>query len=270
VDDIIKAIVLGAVQGLTEFIPVSSSAHLVLVPWFLGWDTPGLSFDVALHIGTLFAVLFYFRQDWARMTVAFLFGLKERKFADFPDRRVALLVAVGTIPAVVIGYFARSFVEADTQNPPVVAVELILSGVILLATLWPRGQRRADQMSFLDAILIGLGQALAIIPGISRSGSTITVGLYRGLSAPEAARYSFLLSAPVIVGAALVEVPHLLHGEAGEMSAAAIIIGIVTAAAFGLLAIHFMLRILAHGTMLPFAIYCFAIGLVGVAYFILN
>jgi undecaprenyl-diphosphatase len=224
---------------------------------------------VALHLGTLLAVLSYFRRDWVHMTLAFLAGLRYRQFAGHPDRRIALLVVAGTIPAAVIGYLARSFIEEDTGNPPVVAAELLLSGIILLAASWPRGQRRAADMSFLDAVLIGFGQALAILPGISRSGSTITVGLFRGLAPTEAARFSFLLSAPVIVGAALVEVPDLLEARPGEMGAAAIVAGIVAATVFGFLAIHFMIRLLARGSLKPFALYCLVVGLLGIAYGIL-
>jgi undecaprenyl-diphosphatase len=269
VEDIVKAIVLGIVQGLTEFLPISSSAHLVLVPWFLGWTPPGLAFDVALHLGTLIAVLFYFRRDWLRITLSFLAGLRHRQFRGHPDRLVALLVVVGTIPATVVGYLVRDHVEALTQRPAVVAAFLLITGVMLLAASLPRGQRRAEHMSFLDALLVGCGQALAILPGISRSGSTITVGLFRGLAPSEAARFSFLLSAPIIVGAALVEVPHLLDGAAGDMGMAAIGLGIAAAAVSGFLAIHYLLKLLARGSLKPFAVYCFIVGLTGIAYALL-
>ena len=262
---LLQAILLGLVQGLTEFLPISSSAHLVLVPWFLGWDPPSLAFDVALHLGTLAAVLVYLRRDWVRLLIAFLQGVRCRRFAGHPDRILAWFVIVGTVPATVIGFAAASYVERVTENPPIVAVELMVTGLILLAIPYGRGNRHSEQMTALDALAIGFAQAAAILPGISRSGTTIGMGLFRGLAPPEAARFSFLLAIPAIMGAGILEVPKLAAGHAGEMNAVAIVTGVSVAAVSGFLSIHYLLKLLATRNLKPFAVYCFAVGILALA-----
>jgi undecaprenyl-diphosphatase len=258
-ETVVQAIVLGVVQGLTEFLPISSSAHLVLVPWLLGWPSPSLAFDVSLHLGTLVAVLFYYRRDWVRLAGGVLTVLRDRRLTGDPDRTIAWWVIIGTVPAALIGYLARHVVEGLTDRPAVVAALLLGTGVILLASAWARGQRRAAQMTVIDAVAIGLAQAVSVLPGISRSGSTIGMGLARGLAPVEAARFSFLLSAPVILGAAIVEVPDVVRGESSA-GLAAVATGLLAAALFGFLAIHVLLKLLLRGSLKPFAVYCFAAG----------
>lgn len=259
---VIQALVLGLVQGLTEFLPISSSGHLVLVPWLLGWQPPTLAFDVALHLGTLVAVLVYFRRDWARLALAFLQGLQQRRFAGHPDRIVAWLIIVGTVPGAGIGFLGKSLVERLTEQPVAVAAFLLITGVILLLTSrHSQGYRSAEQLTLSDAVVIGFAQAFAILPGVSRSGSTIAMGLLRGLAPPEAARFSFLLAIPIIIGAGAREIPELARGDTGGMSLAIVALGVVAAAVSGLLAIHSLLKLLATRNLKPFALYCSAVGL---------
>lgn len=264
-EEALQALVLGIVQGATEFLPISSSAHLVIVPWLLGWEPPTLAFDVALHMGTLAAVLAYFRRDWLRLAVALLQSLRERRVAGHPDRVVARLVIIGTVPAAVVGFFAEPYVEDLTDRPAVVGALLLVTALILFSTRYARGERRADQLTTADAVAIGLAQALAILPGISRSGSTIGMGLFRGLTPAEAARFSFLLAAPIIAGAGLSTVPDLAAGETGGMGPAAITVGVAAAALTGVIAIHYLLKLLAASTLKPFAFYCLAVGLLTLA-----
>ncbi|HEY8491319.1 MAG TPA: undecaprenyl-diphosphatase UppP [Dehalococcoidia bacterium] len=264
-EEAFRALVLGVVQGATEFLPISSSAHLVLVPWLLGWEQPTLAFDVALHLGTLAAVLAYFRRDWVRLALALLASLRERRLAGQPDRAVAWLVIVGTVPAALAGFFGEPYVERLTERPAVVGALLLVTAAILFATRYARGERRTEHLTLADALAIGLAQALAILPGISRSGSTISMGLFRGLAPPEAARFSFLLAVPIIAGAGLGQAPDLAAGETGDMGAVAIAVGVLAAGITGLLAIHYLLKLLASSTLKPFALYCLAAGLLTLA-----
>jgi undecaprenyl-diphosphatase len=258
-----RAIVLGAVQGLTEFVPVSSSAHLVLVPFLLGWTVPSLAFDVAVHIGTLVALIVYFWRDLWEMAVGVVRsavgGGEER---DRDRARLAGLLLVGSIPAALAGLLLESFFERLFERPGFVAGELLATAALLLAGeavyARPRPERRReiDRITVIDALTMGVLQAVAISPGISRSGATITGGLFRGLSREAAARFSFLLSIPAIAGAAVVAVPDLPPGtDWGSVLAATAVAGVS-----GFAAIAFLLHYLRTRTMRPFAVYCVALS----------
>jgi undecaprenyl-diphosphatase len=269
---ILQAIILGILQGVTEFIPISSSAHLIVVPWFLGWDDPSLNslaFDVALHLGTLLAVLWFFYADWVRLVRAAIASIRERKIGADPDRRLAWLLVIGCIPGAIIGALAESKIERLFHQPNqphqtsamiAIAVALALAGAImLLADRLAKHLRGMDGLNLKDAIVIGFAQALAVFPGVSRSGATITAGLALGLERPAAARFSFLLSAPIIAGAGLKSMIDVLKAwQAGQMAASDLIlfaIGFAAAAISGYLCIKFLLRYLQHHSIAIFAYY---------------
>jgi undecaprenyl-diphosphatase len=260
---LIQAIILGIVQGLTEFIPVSSSAHLIVVPWLFHWRDPGLAFDVALHLGTLVGLLWFFRADWIRLIRAGLKSIAQRKIGDDLNRRLFWFLVIGTIPGVLAGYFGESKIEELFHKPNTpntfgamvaMAVIIALLGLMLfVAERIAKHLRGLNEVSLKDAIIIGLSQALAIFPGVSRSGSTITTGLALGLQRETSARFSFLLSAPIILGAgmkSLLDVrSELATGTIVRSDLFYYIIGFVAAAASGYLCIKFLLRFLQkHST----------------------
>lgn len=259
---LLQAIILGMVQGLTEFLPISSSGHLVIVPDILGWDMPTTTFDLVLHLGTMMAVVGYFRRELFEIVAAF-FQSGETARAR---RRLGFLIAVGTVPAVIVGaLFERTFEELFL-DPAKVAGFLIVTGLLLIATGFlievsedvGRRRRGIGEMGVKDSIYIGMMQAMAIAPGISRSGATISMGLLLGLRREDAARYSFLLSIPVIAGAAMFNLRHGIGGT-GE-SAAALAAGFLSAAFFGLLAVKFLLVFIRNHSLKVFAYYCWALG----------
>lgn len=257
---ILEAIVLGIVQGLTEFIPVSSSAHLVLVPWWLGWDPPPLAFDTVLHLGTLLAVLAYFWRDWWDLAQAVLDKLRGR--GDEAKWRLAIAIVIGTIPAAVIGYLFEGYFEAMFGQPALVAAMLLVTGFILIfAEAWKRGGLPLANIRISDATAIGFAQAVAIIPGISRSGATIAAGLLRGLDRPAAARYSFLLSAPIIFGAGVFQLKNLAEGGIDAIGLTPLLIGFVVAAISGFLAVRFLMRFVQTRSLYLFAGYVWVFGL---------
>lgn len=268
--NIIQAIVLGIVQGLTEFIPVSSSGHLVLVPWALGWPNPGLLFDTMLHWGTLAAVVIYFWRDWIDIIGGFFRTLIMRgpwsttpggRLAD-PGGRLAWAIVIGTIPAVLIGFLFKDLVESLFNSPAVVgAFMLVTAAILALSERYGRRERPLDWINIPDSVAIGLAQAAAIAPGLSRSGATISAGLARGLNRESAARYSFLLATPVILGAGLLQLFDLIRGtEPATTSAPAVVAGTLAAAIAGYLCIRFLLAYLRRGKLYPFAIYCAVVG----------
>lgn len=267
--DIIQAIILGIVQGLTEFIPISSSAHLVLVPWALNWDRPGLLFDTMLHWGTLVAVLSYFWRDWAAIARGFFRSLTTPgpwrnvaggRLAD-PNSRLAWGIILGSIPAAILGFLFEDFFESLFETPVAVAVFLLVTAAILVIS--ERLGRRARELPTLnipDALVIGLAQGAAIAPGISRSGATIAAGLGRGLTRDAAARFSFLLSTPAIVGAGLLQLLDLFSGSGDRLPWAAVAAGFLAAAISGYLCIKFLLAYLRRGKLYVFAAYCAIVG----------
>src|SRR6266550_906811 len=201
---------MGVVQGLTEFLPVSSSGHLVVVPFLLGWHDPfitSLAFSVMLHMGTLIALLLYFQADWRRLVPAGLATIRDRSFRDLPDRRLAWLLVAATVPAAIVGFLLQDVIETRFREVGLVAVALVVGAAILwLADRWGRRDRTIEEVTFPLALGIGLAQALALVPGISRSGISISAARLAGLDRPAAARFSFLMATPVTLGAGLFEI----------------------------------------------------------------
>jgi undecaprenyl-diphosphatase len=233
----------------------------VLVPWLLGWKEPGVAFDAILHLGTLLAVIAFFWRDLLQLLKGAALSVKERSLADDPWRKVAWLILLGTVPAAVIGFLLQDFFEALFSAPAWVAVLLIITGVILAVTERWGGQRlKMHDLGWLDAVLIGLAQAAAIAPGISRSGATIGAGLWRGLEREAAARLSFLLATPIILGTGLFKLKELSNAAGASGSAAALLVGFVVAAISGFLSIKLLLRYLQRRRLYPFAAYCWAVG----------
>lgn len=234
------SIVLGIVQGLTELLPVSSSAHLALIPWVLRWEDPGLAFDVSLHLGTLLAVLVYFWNDlWEMLTG------EERL-------RWITLLGIGTIPGAVAGVLLKHQAETTFRSPTLMAMTLIGAGVVLGWADRRAGDRPMFTLTLWDALLIGSVQALALVPGVSRSAMTIMMGLFLGLDRTSAARFSFLLSIPIIAGAGIIEVPKLMHSG---LSLSFLTWGFLASAVAGLAAIHFLMRLVQTRSYMPFVIY---------------
>lgn len=252
----IEAILWGLVQGLTEFLPVSSSGHLVLVPAFLselGWDVskPELAVSAVLHLGTLIAVLVYYRYDLGRLL---------RSAKDPDARRVLGLLALGTIPAL-IGLPLKNTLDELEERPTLVAGALIVTGIVLLAGSRVRPKSSTlETRRPLDALIVGVAQAMALMPGISRSGMTITAGVMRDLDRAEAARFSFLLAVPTIAGGGLLS---LLDLSATDVEFGSILVGLLVSAVSGYLAIAWLLRVLARTGFLPFAVYCLVVGAIG-------
>ncbi len=246
-----REIVLGLVQGLTEFLPISSSGHLVIVPVMLGWEEPSLGLTVMLHMGTLVALLIYFRQELVDLTL----GLLGRGADPAAARRIIRFLAIGTIPAVVAGLALGGFFEETFERPYETCIELVITGLLLVGM--ERYGERARRRPLDDgrAVFIGAGQALAILPGISRSGATIGAGLLAGLTREEATRFSFLLSIPAIAGAGLLD---LAEGELVVSGAS--IAGTILSGIAGYLSIHYLLRFVRTHSLTVFAWYLFAIG----------
>jgi undecaprenyl-diphosphatase len=274
---IIQAIILGLVQGLTEFIPISSSAHLIVVPWLFGWDNPALTslpFDVALHLGTLIAVLIYFSSDWLRLIRAGIQSIVDRKIGDDPDRRLAWLLLIACIPGGIAGVLLESRISDwfHTPSQPIqpsamlvmALIIALLGALLLLAERLAQHRRALDKLTLKDAILIGLAQAAAVFPGVSRSGSTITTGLALGLEREAAARFSFLLSAPIIAGAGAKSLLEIYGGiTSGAIATSDLTlfpVGVIAAAISGYLAIRFLMRYLQNHPTNPFVYYRWALA----------
>ncbi len=255
---VFEAFVLGVIQGLGEFLPISSSGHLVLTPYLFGWESPGLAFDAALHLGTAAAVLWYFRAEWGRLIVAALDLVRTRRVATDEHRRVLLLI-LATIPAIIGGLLLEDLAETTFRSPYIVATMLIVMGVLLW--LVDRAASRARElrdMGWRDALVIGLAQVVALVPGTSRSGATITAGRALGMSRESAAVFSFLMSMPITVGAGLMKAPEAIaqHGIDTPL-----IVGILSAAVSGWLAITVLLRFVAKNSYGIFALYRVILGL---------
>jgi undecaprenyl-diphosphatase len=255
-----QAIVLGIVQGLTEFLPVSSSAHLILVPWLLRWqEDPGLAFDVVLHLGTLLALLAFYWREWLDMGLSLLPGGRPA------TRQTLLLLIVASIPGAIIGVLLEKQAETIFRSPLLIAATMTILGVFLWAAdQFASKTRKMGDLTVFDAVLIGLSQALAIIPGVSRSGATITTARFLGVERADAANFSFLMATPIIAGAGLVEARKLLHsGLTAQLGW-----GFAASAVFGLIAIVWLLGFVRTHSYRSFAIYRIVLAAIVIAVFV--
>ncbi|MDI6697840.1 MAG: undecaprenyl-diphosphate phosphatase [Candidatus Saccharicenans sp.] len=247
-----QALVLGFLQGLGEFLPISSSAHLVIGPYFFNWNYQGLRYDVMLHLGTLLAIAAYFWKDWIKIIVDGLTGKKG------PEGRFLFYLLLATVPGALAGYFLEEKAETVFREPQVIAGSLIFFSLfIFLADRLARNRKGLEELSLVEVLLIGLAQSLAIVPGASRSGMTIMMALFLGYRRQAAARFSFLLATPVIVGAALLELPKIaLSAIDGPFIA-----GFLSSALFGFLSIGFLLSFLKTRNLVPFVVYRLVLAL---------
>ena len=252
---VFQAIALGAIQGLTEFLPVSSSAHLILIPWLFRWQDPGLAFDVALHLGTLLALLVYYWREWLDMGLSLAIGNRL-------PRRLLYLLIVASVPGAIIGVLLEKQAETIFRSPLLIAATMATLGLFLWLGDWYGSKKRnIDDLTFLDALLIGLSQALAIIPGVSRSGATITTARILGIDRADAANFSFLMATPIIAGAGMLEAHKLFHtGLAAQLGW-----GFAASTVFSLLAIAGLLRFLRAHSYRPFAIYRIVLAVIVIA-----
>jgi undecaprenyl-diphosphatase len=251
-----QALLLGILQGLTEFLPISSSAHLILLPWFFQWSNPlldSLPFDVALHAGTLLAILGYFWRDWLGLIGGFFRILRRGRVQDVQERLIIYIV-LATLPAGIVGVLLAKTIESAFRNPALIVFPLIfVSFLMVYAERRNRLTRSLEEMSLKDAMVIGCAQAVALLPGVSRSGITITTGLFRGYRREAATRFSFLLSTPAIAGATIMHARHLFSARGDDGSL--IVIGFISSAVVGYAAIAFLLRYLRVHTLNLFAGY---------------
>ncbi len=254
----LQAIALGIIQGLSEFLPISSSAHLTLAPWLFGWEDPGLAFDVALHFGTLLAVLWYFRMEWLALIKA-AFGIITTGRVETPEKRRVIYLIVATIPGAIGGLLLQSRAESAFRSPELIAIALIVMGIVLWLVDKAVDQRRVlGEMRWVDALLIGLAQVIALIPGVSRSGSTITTARGLRFDREGAAEFSFLMSMPIIAAAVVLEGPKALHegGLTNELMS-----GVVASAISGWLAISILMRYVSRHSYGIFAWYRVILGI---------
>jgi undecaprenyl-diphosphatase len=263
----LPAITLGIIQGLTEFLPISSSGHLVIFQHLFGMEEPELFFDICVHIGTLVAVIIYFWKDlWSIITAlskrAVPFLLRKASFKDTykdPDIKLAVLIVIGTVPTVIIGLLLKKISDQLFSSLIIVGCMLIITGIFLWSTRWIKKQSKGiNRFSVKDSVIIGIIQGLAIAPGISRSGSTIAVGLFLGLSRETAAKYSFLLSIPAIIGAMVLILKDLTGGAVVQTNA--VVLGGVTSCIVGYCSLKFLVFIVKKGQMHLFAPYCWLVG----------
>ena len=274
-DAVLQALLIGIVQGLTEFIPVSSSAHLELTPWIFGWEGDGLvgslAFDVFLHLGTLLALVGYFARDWVSLIGAGWASVRERRIGDDPQRRLAWLLLLASVPAGLIGFAGEDMIDtllhgdSDELRLAIAAFLVVGAAGLWLADRLGARRRGLDQLSTASALAIGLSQALALLPGISRSGATMATGLALGLTREAAARFSFLLATPITLGAGLYGSRRLLEVSHSGVEWLAIAVGFAAAAISGLLAIGFLLSWLRRRSVAIFSLYRLAFAALIVA-----
>lgn len=258
---VFQAIVLGLLQGLSEFLPISSSAHLSLTPWLLGWPAPGLAFDVALHVGTLIALVWFFWQEWVTLFGAFVGIVRKRRIETESERRFAFVV-LATIPGAAAGYLLQDYARSIFRTPALTGVMLIVMGVILWAVdRFARQDGSIQNMSWKQALGIGIAQMFAIIPGVSRSGSTITAARAFGFSREAAAVFSFLMSLPIIVAAVAFEGRHAVENGI----TAPLVAGVIASAISGWLAISVLLKFVARHSYGVFAVYRLILGAIVLA-----
>ncbi len=258
---IIEAIFLGVLQGVTEFLPISSSGHLVLIPTIIHFTPPDLAMVGLVHLGSLAAVLFYFRQDVWEITTAVLSSIKQGQLMATPNARLGWHIIVGSIPVAVVGLLLNDFFEELFSTPPVAASFLLITAILLIiGERMISGKKPTAAMTWTDALVIGLFQTFALFPGISRSGSTIVGGLIRGLDRPTAARYSFLMGIPVILGAGLLSISDLASSATPTFSFSIYLAAFVSAAVSAYICIYFMLAWVKQYGLTVFAIYCALLG----------
>jgi len=264
--NIIQATVLGIIQGLTEFLPISSSAHLVLFPYYMGWNVDphqNIPYDVIVHFGTLMAVLGFFYRDIKQLLSAFFKSISERKIGNDPYRRLAWFIIIGTLPTGIVYIFINDLLKDTLESPALVGTFLLVTGSLLVASeLLGKKAPNTKDMRLVDAVFIGFAQGLAILPGISRSGSTIAAGLFRGLGREEAARFSFLLSIPVILAGTFEQITGVVETgvDLGEITI--LFAGFIAASVSGYFAIKYFIDYLKRHSLYIFALYCFAVGIV--------
>lgn len=267
--DYIQAVTLGVVQGLTEFLPVSSTAHLALVPWLLGWPDPGMAFNVEIQLGTLVAVLAYYRKDLWQLFHSWMASMRAPDPSD-PYQKLSWLIIAGTIPGVIAGVLLEEMVATIFRSPYVIAGTLIGVGVLMfLAERVSKGERSWKELKLVDALIVGLAQACALIPGTSRSGATMTAGLFIGLQRADAARFSFLMSVPILFGAGVFELKHLFKDPTLVANLPYLAVGLLSAAISGYLCIHYLLKFLQFNTMTVFVVYRILLG-IGIMVLIAN
>jgi undecaprenyl-diphosphatase len=264
----LQAIVLAVVQGVTEFLPISSSGHLILMPRFLGWEDQGLTFDIATHIGSLLAVLVYFRRDLVPLAAATPRLLSREALRPGTDAYLLLALGIGTVPALIAGLLLSDFVAGAARDPRLIAGTAIGFGLLLgLADWMARGHRALRELRLGQVLLIGVFQALALVPGTSRSGATITAGLFTGLDRAAAARFSFLLSVPVGLLVTVKQALDLAGGAGAAVGWLPMVLGFAVSAVTSFAVIALLLRWLQRRTLLVFAVYRVALGLFLLAWF---
>jgi undecaprenyl-diphosphatase len=259
---VFEAIVLGLVQGITEFLPISSTAHLRIVPALAGWEDPGAAFTAVTQLGTMAAVLLYFRADLWRIARAWLRSLRDRSARRDTDARLGWYILLGTIPIGIFGLAFKDQIETGARDLYLISTALIVLGLVLLvAEKVGTRERSIEQLTTRDGVALGFAQALALVPGVSRSGATITAGLFLGLDRPSAARFSFLLSVPAVVLSGLLELSSIASGEEGQqVGAGALVLATLLAFVSGYAAIAFLLRYLATHSTVVFVVYRVALG----------
>lgn len=266
---LLQAVILGIIQGVTEFAPISSSAHLVIMPRLLNWPGSSVAFAVMLHLGTLVAVIFFFWRDIVQLVAAFGATLKRRSVKGDPLGKLSWLIVIGTIPAAIIAFLFKGFFENLFKEPVVAAYLLLVTGLILWlserliqarlqSSSTKKQEKTLKELNLIDSLIVGFAQALAIAPGISRSGITIAAGLWRSFSREEAARYSFLLAIPIIFGAAVEEGRNLSFASGSKI---VLIFGFLAAVLSGHYSIKYLLKYLRQGKLNIFAYYCWIVGI---------
>jgi undecaprenyl-diphosphatase len=256
--ELMQAAVLGIVQGLTEFLPISSSAHLIIVPWFAGWKDPGPTFDVALHLGTLLALIIYFWPDWIAMLRTW-------------RKPLLWLIVLGCIPAAIFGFKYEKYFDTVFRSPLIIGVFMMAMGIVM--GLAERFSRKSDELGSLNwkkSLFIGCAQVLALMPGVSRSGITITAGLAAGLKRESAARFSFLLAMPITAGAVLLKLMHIIHYGIAQNEQSSFVVGIVLSAIVGYLAIRYLLQYLQQHSLNIFVWYRLVLGAVVLSFYFLK
>jgi len=254
--NIFQAIFLGIVQGVTEVLPISSSGHLVLIPWLWGFNDPGLSFDVALHMGTLIAIVAFFYNDWIRAVQGFFRAIKKKELKT-AEERLPFFIVLATIPGVLAGYFLNDYAENLFRHPFLIAMTLMIFGYLLYQADKMKTSKKLEKLTAKSSLITGVSQAVAIIPGVSRSGATITAGLAQGFTRETAAKFSFLISAPIILGAGVFEIRNV---PVTEMTTLVFWAGLLSAVISSFLTVKFLMKFVKSHSLKIFAYYRFALG----------